>query len=313
MTTAIDSVTFRPPILEDARACLELMTRRDVAEYGESDSDMDDLLYDWQTIDMQQDAWLAYTPQGDLVGYGVVLPVGAVYRYDFCADPTWEGPELGRALLARCEGRARSLLQVRGGQARVMTRTYLAHVNQQDAEIVKQAGFEAVKYHFQMYIDMKDVTAEPRWPAGITLRTVKPGEDDRSLHAFIQAAFERPGRTAQAFEDWKAFMMRPDTFKPDLWVLALEGEEIVGACLGFEYPEGGWVRQLGVSPAWRGKGLGAALLLNAFAEFKRRGFEQVGLVVESDNPTAMQFYQKVGMYCKRQYDEYVKWIEAGEA
>ena len=84
-------------------------------------------------------------------------------------------------------------------------------------------------------------------------------------------------------------MMRPDTFAADLWFLGIAGEQVVGACLCLEYPGQGWVRQLGVAETSRRKGLGTALLLHAFGEFR-----------------AFTFYQRVGMKRIRQYDEYEK-------
>jgi ribosomal protein S18 acetylase RimI-like enzyme len=91
-----------------------------------------------------------------------------------------------------------------------------------------------------------------------------------------------------------------------LWFLATNGDAIVGACLCFAYPSTGWVRQLGVGKEWQRKGIGSALLRHAFGAFKARGFDRVGLSVESKRPDAFTFYQRVGMKPIRQYDEFVK-------
>jgi mycothiol synthase len=138
------------------------------------------------------------------------------------------------------------------------------------------------------------------------LRVAILERDEKVIHELIQSAFDRPGRVRQSFEDWKQFMVRPDIFNPDLWYLAEAGDVIVGACLCFGYHDLGWVRQLGVAESHRRQGLGSALLRHAFSEFKKRGFERVGLVVESNNPRAYNFYQRLGMKKIRQYDEYQK-------
>ncbi len=101
-------------------------------------------------------------------------------------------------------------------------------------------------------------------------------------------------------------MLRPGSYKPELWQLAFSGDELVGACLGFDYPDEGWIRQLGVIQAWRRRGLGSALLLHAFDKFYKEGKRQVGLTTESNNPDALIFYKQLGMSIRRQYDEYVK-------
>ena len=101
-------------------------------------------------------------------------------------------------------------------------------------------------------------------------------------------------------------MTRADIFDPSLWFLAFEGDAMVGACLCFEYPVEGWVRQLGVLPSWRGKGLGSALLRQAFYSFRKRGFDKVGLTVDAQNENAYLFYQRLGMRRVRQYEQHEK-------
>jgi GNAT superfamily N-acetyltransferase len=269
---------------------------------------MEDLTHDWGQMDLERDGWLLFTPRGGLVGYAAVMDWTTGLRYDFCSDPSWEGDDLSQALLERCDARGLALARRRQYDAGLVVRTYTGESNQRDRQTVERAGFEPALYHTQMQIEMAAPPPRPHWPAGVSCRTTVPGQDDRAIHELIQAAFDRPGRTPQPFEDWQPFMMRSDIFQPGLWFLAIAGGEIVGACLCFEYPDLGWVRQLGVAEAWRRKGLGRALLLHAFGEFQRRGFHKVGLTVASNNPDAHAFYATVSMEPLRRYVEYQKVI-----
>lgn len=302
----IEDLAIRNPTLDDAQRTLDLMVRCDLSEYDEPDADMQDLLFDWSQIDLTRDAWLALTPDSGVVGYGAVLPWSSDLQYDFYVDPSWESLNLGQELLARCDDRGFFLAEERDGDGVMLAKTYIAHVNQRDREIVKGAGFHLKKYIFQMRIEMDSTPREPRWPIGISVRTAVPNQDDRTIYELIQSAFDQPGRTPPSFEEWKAFLMRPDIFEAGLWFLGVADEQVVGACLCFEYPGQGWVRQLGVADAYRRRGLGTALLLHAFGEFSKRGICEVGLTVDSDNPRAFTFYQRVGMERVRQYDEYEK-------
>jgi mycothiol synthase len=301
-----EDLTIRNPTLDDAQRTLDLMIRCDVSEYGEPDADMKDLLFDWSQIDLDRDAWLALTPDGAVAGYGAVLPWFSDLQYDFYVDPSWESLNLGQDLLAHCGERGLFIAEEHEGVGVMLAKAYIAHVNQRDREIVKGAGFHLKKYIFQMRIEMDSAPREPRWSPGISVRTAVPNQDDRTIFELIQSAFDQPGRTPPSFEDWKAFMMRPDIFEAGLWFLGIAGGQVVGACLCFEYPGQGWVRQLGVAESWRRKGLGTALLLHAFGEFRKRGISEVGLTVDSHNPRAYAFYQRVGMKRVRQYDEYEK-------
>ena len=117
------------------------MIRCDVAEYGTPDTDLEDLLHEWGRISLEQDAWLAFDPKGNLAGYAAVLPWGADIRYEFYSDPEWPGANLGRALLARCEERGPSFAAERGSPAEIKARTFIGHVNERDRQIVEEAGF----------------------------------------------------------------------------------------------------------------------------------------------------------------------------
>jgi ribosomal protein S18 acetylase RimI-like enzyme len=159
-----------------------------------------------------------------------------------------------------------------------------------------------------MRIGMEIQPQMPVWAVKITLRNIKPGYDDRMVYDFIQTAFDKPGRTPPTYDRWHDFMMGANNFDPELWFLVFHEDELIGAILCFEYPQYGWVRQLGVSPKWQGKGIGMALLKYVFRIFYDRGYSTVGLGVESVNTNAYLLYEKAGMKRKRCYIEYQKEI-----
>lgn len=299
------SLTFRPPTLDDAQATLDLMIACDIAEYGEPDSSLEDLLDQWDDIDLQQDAWLAFTPDNCLVGYACVSG-GITFFFDLYTRPSPEQVDLNVHLLSLCEARAIEQSKASGRTSDPVARIIFPHVNQAGRQAVDAVGFTPRLYHFRMQIELDAPPPPSAFPPGVTLRTVIPGQDDRMLHEFIQTAFDRPGRTPQSFEGWRAFMMRSDHFIPELWFLAFHGDELVGAILCYDYDPLGWVRQLGVAENWRRQGLGAALLRHAFDVFYQRGRTRVALGVESDNQHAIHFYEGIGMHCVRQFDEYEK-------
>jgi ribosomal protein S18 acetylase RimI-like enzyme len=112
----------------------------------------------------------------------------------------------------------------------------------------------------------------------------------------------------QTFDEWKSYMMHPDSFIPDLWFLLEAKNELIGCALCFEYLDLGWVRQLAVRADHRGAGLGRMLLQHAFHTFKTRGFPKVGLAVESENETAYKLYENAGMRKVVHLNEYSKKI-----
>ena len=307
MGIEIEALRSRPPAMDDAQCVWELMVMCDIGEFGEQDSSLDDLLYDWGRIDLARDAWLVLTVDETLVGYGAVVPWISDFRYDVYVDPEWMAPDLGGCLLARCESRAASLnADVETGTGGPTGRVYIASVNTRDRQTMQAAGFELARHHFQMQISLQDDSPDPEWPTGTSVRAPVPGQDDRAIHELVQTAFDGPGREPQPFDDWKSFLMRKDLFDPEIWFLAIADDEIVGVCLGVEYPNEGWVRQLAVAADWRRRGLGTALLRQAFVVFRQRGLAKVGLAVDGANSNACRFYEDLGMSAKRHYEEYRK-------
>jgi mycothiol synthase len=297
---------FHSPTLDDAQQTLDLMIRCDIAYSGEADSEMEDLVNDWENSDLSQDAWLVLTSEQQVIGYAAVMQWNADLRYDIYVEPTLANDDIISQLLSRCEASGKELATRINGKARV--RCYVISGNQLLGDTLSAAGFQVAKYIYNMQAKFDAPPAPVKLPEGITLRNPIPGQDDRKIYEVIQSAFERPGRTAPSFEDWKGFALRPDIFKPELWFLAMQGEEMVGACLSYAYSntDQGWVRQLGVLESVRRTGLGSALLQHAFIDFYKLGFKKVGLAVESDNPRAIRFYENVGMQQVRRIDEYIK-------
>jgi len=75
-----------------------------------------------------------------------------------------------------------------------------------------------------------------------------------------------------------------EEFDLALWFLAQDGEKTDGALLcRVREAERGWINQVAVLRPWRKRGLGTALLWQAFDTFYRRGITRVGLVVNSVN------------------------------
>ena len=56
----------------------------------------------------------------------------------------------------------------------------------------------------------------------------------------------------------------------------------------------GWIYDIEVLPAFRGKGVGEALMRHAMKLSRERGFDQIGLMVNQKNTVAWSLYEKLG-------------------
>jgi ribosomal protein S18 acetylase RimI-like enzyme len=81
---------------------------------------------------------------------------------------------------------------------------------------------------------------------------------------------------------------------PDLFLVAEEDDRLVGAVLGGFDGRRGLVCHLAVDAAWRGRGIGSALMAEVEARLKARGCLKAYLMVASENPEVKTFYERRG-------------------
>lgn len=298
-------MNLRRPTRNDAGEVLALMLAWDIADYGSEDSTMEDLLDQWSKIDLERDAWLLVTPEGQIRGYAAVSHNEQRFTIELYIHPNLAGADVRGTLLEACESRIGEVLREDPSAPKDAV-IFISKNQAADEQAVQARGYQTVRYHLRMEIDLDTPPENAPLPDGLTLRNFIPGEDDRQVHSLIQEAFDRPGRTPQTIHDWQDFMMGAYNFEPELWFLAFSGDALIGAILCFDYPQYGWVRQLAVNAQWRGKGIGKFLLKHAFQVLYARGKRSVGLGVDAENDTAFQVYERAGMRRSRQFAEYKK-------
>ena len=78
------------------------------------------------------------------------------------------------------------------------------------------------------------------------------------------------------------------------YLVALDGDEVVGYAGLCDYPDEAFVQTMAVAPAAQGQGLGAQLLVALLEEASRRGQRKVSLEVRADNAPAQRLYARHG-------------------
>jgi ribosomal protein S18 acetylase RimI-like enzyme len=137
--------------------------------------------------------------------------------------------------------------------------------------------------------------------AGIDVRTLVPGREREVYECAAEAFEDHWGEGFSSEQSWlHRHVYASDSFDPELWYLAWEGERLVGLLLAAAYaeedPELGYVALLGVRREARGRGIGEALLRHSFVKFYGLGQRGAQLVVDSESSTgANRLYERVGM------------------
>jgi mycothiol synthase len=291
------TVELRPPTVDDAAAIAEALNEFNRPAGFDLDSPEEVAVWlEFPSLDLERDVRVA-VEDGTIVGYAEAVALEGDRRRVFAdvrAGP--QHTDASAALLRFVEDRARELATP-GGRLRLWT----ADGATDWRRFLESHDYEVQRYSLRMVAELEDEPPEPQWPEGISVRTRARDEDDRAAYELQLETFVDQGDDyiAESFEDWLHWAKR-EPFDPELWFLAVDGEELVGISLCRDEWAGdaelGWVSVLGVRRAWRRKGLGSALLLQSFRELRARGNKRVGLGVRADNATgAVRLYERVGM------------------
>ncbi|MGP4046306.1 mycothiol synthase [Streptomyces sp. 2A115] len=136
----------------------------------------------------------------------------------------------------------------------------------------------------------------PKLPAGVTVRTFVPGQDDAAWLATNAAAFahhpEQGSLTQRDLDDRKA----EPWFDPAGFFLAFRGDELVGFhWTKVHAAEGlGEVYVVGVRPGAQGGGLGKALTTIGLRHLAGQALPTAMLYVDADNHAAVSVYERLG-------------------
>ena len=286
---------LRPYREDDFDPLLELFNRHQLAAFGEADATADEFRT-WLTTPYVTvaDDIRVLEEDGRLIGYADVDPTREEHPHWWCdvkVDPDADADAVVPLLVGWLDERAAA----EGGTLRVWS--------SETDERIKRAfgalGFEPMRHSFRMEIDLDGDERRPAWPEGIAVRTAADGEYERVYHAVCEAWQDTNDPMDETFDEWAHWMIRNESFDPELWLLAFAGDELAGFSLSRQSstdPNAGYVANLGVLRPWRRRGLGEALLLESFAAFRERGWTRGTLGVDASSKTgAPRLYERVGM------------------
>ncbi len=298
----LENFITRHATMDDLRGVVAMVRAYDAVigfDFGDPTDDIHEVWTDSEFA-FDKNTWLVTTPEGKVVGYMEYLYGGDEVELDGYIHPEYFGRGIGSYLLRYMDE------QLHGSGKKAISTIPAA--DKRGQELYEGFGYHWDRGYWVMEIDVTELPV-PKWPEGVELRPFDQARDARAAYDVVQNAFSwsRNGAPPEPFDDWSRRFERSD-YDPELYLMAWKDDRIVGASLNlYRRPDLGWVRLLAVDETMRGKGLGMALLHQAFADFYRRGTPKVGLSVDSQNPTgATRLYQRVGMHIAEQYSSFAK-------
>ena len=280
-------LTARPFTLVDLDAAFAVYSAAELEDSGHVALEPEDIAGDWArpSFDLAADSIGVF--DGDrLVGAAEVTRGGV--RAEGAVLPGERGRGIGSWLAAWTEHRATALGSSQVGQ--------VTPDESLPQRLLLGRGYTVGHTSWVLELPGGREIPDRPLPDGYAFGTGNTGERERQAYAVIQDAFDEwEGRVRDSIEDWAATTVRRPGAQPwQLRVVEHEGSVVAASFTILDSQRAGYVHQLAVERAHRGKGLAQALLADAFDRARERGATRSELSTDS-RTGALDLYLKVGM------------------
>jgi mycothiol synthase len=243
--------------------------------------------------------FLLNSGDGDVIGYAHLFPPdeqapGSDISGEFVIHPDYRRRGYGSVLLSHLISRTRA----DGRGLRLWAHGDLPAA----AALARSARLRRVRALWQMRMPLSGPPlAAPALPAGVTLRTFRPGSDEAAWLAVNGRAFaHHPEQGRWTMDDLLLREAEP-WFDPAGFFLAERDGQLAGFHWTKVHADGGEngapigeVYVVGIDPGQQGGGLGRALTLAGLAYLRDHGLADVMLYVDEDNTAAVLMYTALG-------------------
>jgi len=322
ITQTLEGIKTRPATRADAEVVSNVINAATLVDYGKAIVTPDEMLHDWDQpgFNLETDSYLMLDAQNQAVGYTQVFdatePHVRVWVFGR-VHPQHRGKGIGSALMDWAEERGKLTIPKAPKDARVFLSVGTEAKTEAAKTLFVNRGYQYVRSFYDMEIDLKAAPPAPEFPAGHSVRTFVPGQDERLVYETLEAGFaDHWGFMPHPFEDFMHNLVNRKDFDPTLWFIGMAGDQVTGVALctpkTTDGPDRAWVDELCVLRPFRRQGVALALLRHAFGEVHRRGIAKAGLGVDTESLTgALRLYERAGMRPVEQFDRYEKDLRPG--
>ncbi|GAA1320587.1 GNAT family N-acetyltransferase [Leucobacter albus] len=311
---ALHGLTWRELRHSDLTALLEFERAVDEADDPDASTDAEDLeeRFDTPGFTPATDTIIALTPGGAIVAYGEAYleasGEGIVTAHiNGRVHPEWRRKGLGTQLLRWQAQRGTQQLAASPLQLPAMMSTLVGEHAAGQRALFEAEGFRPARWWIEMERDLEEAVPAPALAPGLRVEPFTSQWSGQARLAINESFRDHWGSQPTSHDEWDD-AKQADDFRASWSAVAIathaDGtEEVVGA-ITVEGDEDEWesygyrfgnVDELGVTRAWRGRGIASALLSSAMRAMRADGVERATLDVDSDSPTgANALYAKLG-------------------
>ncbi len=301
--------TFRGP--DDYPVLADLLNASEAANSSEYVTSVEDLAHNYshvQRCDLRTDLLLVHDPAGEPAAYTRVFwdqELDGLRRYGFVCNilPEHRGV-LTAGMLDWIETRIRAIAADQGYASERVYQTWCENEAGMGWMIdqLRARGYAVTRYGYMMLRDLAEPIPADDLPDGFNTRHCERADLRAIWDAMDEAFRDHWGFREQTEADFERWSTEPE-LDPTLWQVAWAGDEVAGMVLNFVPREEnerlglsrGWTDPICVRRPWRRKGVARALILRSLRMFRKLGYKEAALGVDTQNPNgALQLYESCG-------------------
>ncbi len=122
----------------------------------------------------------------------------------------------------------------------------------------------------------------------VEIRAFRTADEEAVVALWEQAGLTRP------WNDPRADIRRKLTVQPELFLVAADGDTVIGSVMAGYDGHRGWLYYLASATSHRGRGIARALVAEAERLLEAMGCPKVQLMVRPENTAARGFYDALG-------------------
>ena len=308
-----DHVTWRPATIADVDAIVECEREIGELDHPHYVTTREEVAEDFENsyVNAAADTMLALDPKGVVLGWGIAIlsPGQETLVRSILAGgvrPSARGRGIGRELMAWQVGRGMQQLASSDKSLPGWLIAYAPARAESTVRLYARFGLEIARYFLELARDLSGPIADLASDPAVRIQPFSAEWSEATRVAKNDAFRDHWGSQPMTEEQWATFVAREVT-REDLSSIALadgpNGEEVAALVL-VSVSEEDWPGQgfssayidlVGVTRAWRKRGLAAALLTNTLRAIAAAGLEKAVLDVDSESPTgALGLYTRLG-------------------
>ncbi|MDQ0899014.1 GNAT family N-acetyltransferase [Paenibacillus sp. V4I7] len=283
-----------PATMDKAAEITALVITCDIADFGQPDFVLEDLLDILGPLDLEKDTWVARSGER-IIGFAFVEVTGegALTSFGY-VHPDYVGRNVGTELVQRIEERAKQYAADHPEHGWVLCNVIPAN-NESAQSIVEEHNYAFKRLYSRMMIDLREEPVISPPSAGIEIRPFQSGMEEIVYRAYRESFQDTNRFYDTSYEEWMEGKSG-EHYEWNLWFTAWDGNELAGFIISKNFKDHVYVDLLGVRRSWRKQGVASALLLHVFREAYKLGIRNIRLSVDESSLTgANRLYEKLGM------------------